>query len=308
MKKHLNISALLIALFLFACSSDSGTGTNTSIDNPENNFQEDNSQVNNSQVDNSACLAMAEKYLPIPNSLPEMFTTSLNWVPNDNSSCISKVWLDSLPKSYDTYYQALVGRNWGELIGNDIPVEVRKRVNSEKYMYYKYKEEGGYKVVFHMWLSKREQGGFYFNATFSKIGGSANNLANPYSTDIEYIAKTHTNGIFSSSYIANLAYKTFRAYPVDKSMVDYVTYDSYDLISLLQANGWGNIYNPTCSIADIVNDGISVAGNTQISECSEVQGSMVYDNKYYYLSVRFISNAGTQTRFVYLNSLYGSSP
>lgn len=297
MKKITKISLLFSLLFLFACSSDSGTEVNSAESAPGNNPQEDN----------SACIAMAEKYLPIPNSFPEMFTTSLNWVSNGNSSCVSKVWLNNLPRTYDTYYQTLIAYNWGELIGSEIPSDVRQHVNSEKYMYFNYEEEGGYQVVFQMWLSSSEQGGYDFNAVFSKIGGLPNNSTNPYSTDVEYVAKTYTNGIFSASYIANLAYKDvsidYSAYPVDKTMVDYVTYDRYDLANLLKANGWGDIYSGTCSIADVVSDGIQVAGYAQTSECNEVKASIVYNNKDFNISVRLISNGGAQTTFVYLHFL-----
>ena len=294
MKKITKISLLFSLLFLFACSSDSGTEVNSAELAPGNNPQEDN----------SACIAMAEKYLPIPNSFPEMFTTSLNWVSNGNSSCVSKVWLNNLPRTYDTYYQTLIAYNWGELIGSEIPSDVRQHVNSEKYMYFNYEEEGGYQVVFQMWLSSSEQGGYDFNAVFSKIGGLPSNSTNPYSTDVEYVAKTYTNGIFSENYIANLAYKDvsidYSAYPVDKTMVDYVTYDRYDLANLLKANGWGDIYSGTCSIADVVSDGIQVAGYAQTSECNEVKASIVYNNKDFNISVRMISNGGDQTTFVYL--------
>ena len=161
MKNFLRISLFSFSLLLLACSSDSGTGTNST----------ETASGNNPQVDNSACIAMAEKYLPIPSSLPEMFTTLLNWMPEGSSSCVSKVWHNNLPKTFDAYYQALVAYNWGELIGKDIPSDVRQNVNSEKYMYFNYKEEGGFKIVFQMWLSTSAQGGYDFNAVFSKIGG-----------------------------------------------------------------------------------------------------------------------------------------
>ena len=297
MKKITKISLLFSLLFLFACSSDSGTEVNSAESAPGNNPQEDN----------SACIAMAEKYLPIPNSFPEMFTTSLNWVSNGNSSCVSKVWLNNLPRTYDTYYQTLIAYNWGELIGSEIPSDVRQHVNSEKYMYFNYEEEGGYQVVFQMWLSSSEQGGYDFNAVFSKIGGLPNNSTNPYSTDVEYVAKTYTNGIFSASYIANLAYKDesiwYWAYPVDKSVVDYVSYDRYDLENLLKSNGWRAIYPYTCSIADVVSDGILVAGYAQTSECNEIRASIVYNNKNFDIYVRLVSNGGAQTTFVYLHFL-----
>ena len=297
MKKITKISLLFSLLFLFACSSDSGTEVNSSESSPGNNPQEDN----------SACIAMAVKYLPIPNSFPEMFTTSLNWVSNGNSSCVSKVWLNNLPRTYDTYYQTLIAYNWGELIGSEIPSDVRQHVNSEKYMYFNYEEEGGYQVVFQMWLSSSEQGGYDFNAVFSKIGGLPNNSTNPYSTDVEYVAKTYTNGIFSASYIANLAYKDesiwYWAYPVDKSVVDYVSYDRYDLENLLKSNGWRAIYPYTCSIADVVSDGILVAGYAQTSECNEIRASIVYNNKNFDIYVRLVSNGGAQTTFVYLHFL-----
>ena len=142
MKTFCKYLALSATLFIFACSSDSGTGTSSSSPSSGDNLK----------VDNSACIAMAEKYLPIPSSLPEMYSTALNWVPNGNSSCVSKVKLSALSKSYDSYYQILVMNNWGEKVGDDIPLDVRQYVNYEKYMYYNHKEDGGFQVVFQMWL------------------------------------------------------------------------------------------------------------------------------------------------------------
>lgn len=281
-------------LLFLACSSDSGSGTNSA-------------DANSPQTDNSACIAMAESYLPVPSSYPEMFTTSLNWVPNGSSSCISKVKRDDLPKSYNSYYQALVMRNWGELIGNDIPSDVRQYANSEKYMYYNHKENGGFKVVFQMWLSTSEQGDYDFNAVFSKIGNGGTENSNPYSTDVEYVARTYTNGIFSTDYINNLLYKDestiYWAYPADKAMVDYITYDRDDVPNLLKANGWENVYSHLCSVADVASDGILIAGNDQTSTCIEIIGTMVYNAKAFDISIRVVSNGGTQTTFAYLNFL-----
>ncbi len=287
----LTFSATLL-LFL-ACSSDSGSGTNSA-------------EANSPQLDNSACIAMAESYLPVPSSSPEMFTTSLNWIPNGSTSCVSKVNRDDLPKSYNSYYQALVMRNWGELIGKDIPSDVRKYANSEKYMYYNHKENGGFKVVFQMWLSTNEQGGDDFNAVFSTIGNGGAGV-NPYSTDVEYVARTYMNGILSTDYINNLLYKDestiYWAYPADNSMVDYITYDRDDVSDLLKANGWEDVYTHSCSVSDVVSDGILVAGNDHTSTCIETIGTMVYNAKPFNVSVRVVVNGGTQTTFAYLDFL-----
>ena len=297
MKTFCKYLALSATLFIFACSSDSGTGTSSSSPSSGDNLK----------VDNSACIAMAEKYLPIPSSLPEMYSTALNWVPNGNSSCVSKVKLSALSKSYDSYYQILVMNNWGEKVGDDIPLDVRQYVNSEKYMYYNHKEDGGFKVVFQMWLSSNEEGGYDFNAVFSIIGNAASGSLNPYSTDVEYVARTYMNGIFSTNYINNLSYQDestiYWAYPTDKTMVDYIMYDRDDVPNLLKANGWENVYSHLCSVTDVANDGILVAGNAQTSTCIEIIGTMVYNGKPFDISVRVVSNGGTQSTFAYLDFL-----